>query len=171
MNYEMTPAAQLLATHCAACARPLVDAVSVEIGLGPTCRKKYGYDARASELEGDARTEANRLVYAIAARQSGLEVAEAVVRLRALGFEKLADCITTRCETVRIVERLGSLEISAPYNAEATIAWRSIKGRLFDRELKINVVPATEKRAVWDLLKKHYTGAIAIGPKGAFIVA
>lgn len=42
-NYENAPATQMVATKCACCAKPLVDAVSVETGVGPDCRKKHGY--------------------------------------------------------------------------------------------------------------------------------
>ena len=47
MSYENAPATRMLATHCAACGRPLVDATSVETGMGPVCRERYGYDARS----------------------------------------------------------------------------------------------------------------------------
>jgi hypothetical protein len=33
-----------LATKCGCCGRRLSDTLSQEIGMGPTCRKKYGYD-------------------------------------------------------------------------------------------------------------------------------
>ena len=41
-GYETAPATLLVATHCACCARPLVDAVSVERGCGPDCSRRYG---------------------------------------------------------------------------------------------------------------------------------
>lgn len=52
MSYEAAPATRMLATHCAACARPLVDAKSVETGMGPDCRKRHGFNLAVSE---DAR--------------------------------------------------------------------------------------------------------------------
>lgn len=48
MGYENAPATKLLATHCCCCARPLVDAKSVELGIGPECRKRHGF-AEAQE--------------------------------------------------------------------------------------------------------------------------
>lgn len=45
MSYESAPATKMLATHCACCARPLVDAVSVEAGVGPECRRRHGFEA------------------------------------------------------------------------------------------------------------------------------
>ena len=43
MSYENAPATKMLAAYCACCARPLVDAESVETGMGPVCRKSHGY--------------------------------------------------------------------------------------------------------------------------------
>lgn len=45
MGYEEAPATEMMASHCLLCGRPLVDAVSVETGIGPVCREKYGYGA------------------------------------------------------------------------------------------------------------------------------
>ena len=42
-GYESAPATSLVATNCACCGHPLLDAVSVEAGVGPECRKRYGY--------------------------------------------------------------------------------------------------------------------------------
>lgn len=49
-TYENAPATKLLATNCACCGRALVDAVSVETGVGPDCREMHGY----AEAQGDA---------------------------------------------------------------------------------------------------------------------
>jgi hypothetical protein len=54
MSYESAPATKLLATHCACCSRPLVDAVSVETGIGPDCRKKHGYTQAQAEPNWEA---------------------------------------------------------------------------------------------------------------------
>lgn len=43
MSYESAPATILLATRCACCGRELLDAESVEKGMGPTCRRKHGF--------------------------------------------------------------------------------------------------------------------------------
>jgi hypothetical protein len=45
MSYESAPATKMLATQCACCGRALVDAASIEAGMGPTCRKQHGYAA------------------------------------------------------------------------------------------------------------------------------
>jgi len=63
MSYETAPATILLATRCCVCNRPLVDAVSVELGIGPDCREKYGYNV---DVEPEAREAANKLVHRVA---------------------------------------------------------------------------------------------------------
>lgn len=50
-GYENAPATKLLATHCCMCSRPLVDAESVEAGIGPDCRKKHGYTKPDREVD------------------------------------------------------------------------------------------------------------------------
>lgn len=68
-DYANAPACRILATHCCVCSRPLLDSVSVEMGIGPDCRKRLmGKDQGHSE---EARTEANRIVYALALVISG----------------------------------------------------------------------------------------------------
>ena len=57
MSYESAPATRMIATDCACCGRPLLDSDSVELGIGPICRKRHGYfDA----IDPDFRQEANR---------------------------------------------------------------------------------------------------------------
>jgi hypothetical protein len=94
MSHENAPATKLLATACACCGRDLVDAVSVETGIGPECRKKYAIDTDVSEA---ARQEANALVYSVAQKGIGIRKAQAAFeRLAELGFVVLAERIAKR---------------------------------------------------------------------------
>lgn len=143
-GYENSPACLLLATHCACCGRALVDAKSVETGVGPECRKRHGYataegspdwvvalaalasaaeaDARLGELAfkvvgmmDDTRKAANLVMHRIAAAQTGEGVGHLVTALRALGYRKMAE---------RTADRLGSVlvEIDAATGAYAVFA-------------------------------------------------
>lgn len=167
MSYENAPATRLVATHCAVCARPLVDAPSVESGIGPVCREKYGLNVDMAE---DVRREANRLVYQIAAHQKGISVAQAVGRLRELGLEKLASRIAERAADIVIEEDGEDLVVRAPYLPEAIPAFRGIRGRRWDKEAKANRVPARARRELWLLLQRFYSGSVGVGPKGGFEV-
>lgn len=99
MSCVNAPQTELVATHCAACGRPLVDSVSVEVGMGPDCRKRLMMDVDVPE---DARKEANRIVYEIAVIQKGIKVGTLTDKLRSLGFEKLADRIDKRVKSISI---------------------------------------------------------------------
>lgn len=92
-NYENAPATKLLATNCACCGRALVDAASVDAGMGPDCRAKYSF------VDGPdvARVEANEIVFQLA--RGGLSRCEArpmFDRLAALGFVVLAERVAKR---------------------------------------------------------------------------
>lgn len=44
MPQDLADVAQILATHCCVCGRDLRDAKSVELGIGPVCRRRYLQD-------------------------------------------------------------------------------------------------------------------------------
>jgi hypothetical protein len=165
MSYETSPACQMLATHCAVCARPLVDAKSVELGIGPDCRRKYGFDIPCSE---ESRVAANKLVYTIAAQQDGEGVYAAILDLRALGFERLAWRIAERVVPVQIFVEGESIFVRGPYSAEAVMIMRGVPGRRWVKDRKMNSFPANQRPALFAALCRAYPGATAIGPKGIF---
>ncbi len=170
-GYENAPATRMLATNCACCARPLCDSVSVESGIGPDCRRKHGYNL---DVPPAVRDEANQLVHDVAVQQEGLAVAQAVARLRELGFERLAAVIAKRACRVRIREgehegRAGVF-VASPYSEDATAGFRAISGRRWVSESKENFFPAHERRRLWIVLARAYRGETAIGPKGPFVL-
>lgn len=166
MSYETAPATTLLATNCAACSRPLVDATSVETGMGPECRRRHGYtrpdvevDAanviviaqltkllpevyeavvRAAQDTGSTRKVANILVHRIACEQDGAHVLCMINALRCVGFYKLADRLTSRVATITIEIDGSELVIKAPYSETAVDVLRRVPGRRWDREAKVN---------------------------------
>lgn len=169
-SYENAPATLLLATHCAACARPLVDSVSVEAGMGPVCRQRYGVAEGASDADREA---ANKIVHEIARLQSGDRVVELVGELRALGFAVLADRVTKRlagCPVVEIEREGSTLVVKTPYREEALVDFRAIPGRRWDRDRKVNTFPASSAVCLYEVLKVHFHGETATGPKGLFII-
>ncbi len=125
MGYENSPALALVATQCALCGRPLLDAESVECGMGPTCRARHGAGEplrspdlreaaalalllpddlrdRAHELWlfGSPRELANWAVSRVAALHGVRDSAEAIDRLvlvvAAAGFVRLAGVLAER---------------------------------------------------------------------------
>lgn len=114
-GYEEAPGTELVATHCAICGRPLLEADSVQCGIGPICRKRYGYDVVTIEpnleralkllrvLKMGAlevtdpevrRVLTNRLIYRIAARDP--QAARLCALVDALGYSKIARKIAPR---------------------------------------------------------------------------
>lgn len=158
-------AVKLVATNCAICARPLRDSVSVEAGIGPECRRKYGYNLKVAEK---VRAEANRLVHEVAIRQSGPEVLAAAARLRTLGFDKLAEAISRPRADIVITQDAEGVFLNAPYSEAATAAFRSIPGRRWIGEEKVNRFPLSAKRRLLDVLRTYYPGQWVAGPRGVF---
>lgn len=116
MSYLASPAVALLASQCACCARDLVDATSIETGIGPVCREKHGYGTAEGPCDmaaalvaigstipvdevaawGDAHRAANALVYRIAVDQRGAAVEAWTRAIGLLGYTTLAERIAVR---------------------------------------------------------------------------
>lgn len=101
MSYENAKATGLIATHCVCCGRPLLDAESVELGIGPVCREKHGYN---EGITGDARRKANALVHEAAAVQgtNAGRVVEIAVEIGKLGLGKLSGIILARFVEIHV---------------------------------------------------------------------
>lgn len=173
-GYENAPATLLLATNCAVCGRALVDAKSVEIGMGPDCRRKHGYEVEVSE---EARREANKLVQIVAlavSHQPGsvaLAVITTVPRLQELGFTQLAEVLGDRASVIKVEEQAdGRISLATPYSQEVVDAQRAIPGRRWDKVGKVNTFPGSSRGEVWALLRRLFAGQLGKGPKGLFIV-
>lgn len=166
-GYENAPATKMLATQCCVCARPLVDAKSVELGIGPDCRKKYGFDLGVPEA---ARIEANKVVYEIACVQEGAVVIEGCAKLRGLGFTTLAAKIEARLAVVEVEEANGTLTVKTPYDPVFVDAVRKIPGRKWDKAKKVNTCPVGAKLALWAVLRSCFPNKVGRSAKGAFII-
>src|SRR3954471_11004952 len=118
MSYENAPATKLLATHCILCGLPLVDAISVETGIGPICREKAGYGEIQASPED--HKQANAYVHQLA--RSGATFADlllGVAGLRILGFTRLAGLIVKRKAVVKMTNSGGGMiEIDTPYHPD-----------------------------------------------------
>jgi hypothetical protein len=158
----------MVATCCAVCSHPLVDAKSVEVGLGPDCRRKYGYNAAMPE---EARAEANKVVYHIALAQDGPYVVEGCNRLRELGFVKLADRILKRTAPVSVAVEGDRLVVSAAYDPAWVEAMRGVPGRRWDRERKVNTVPMSARASLEALVVRMFPGRVTVWPEGARLAA
>ncbi len=183
-DYTQAPATRILATHCCACGLPLLDAESVEQGIGPTCRKKLL--GRSQGRSDAARVEANQIGHRLALAISGggsVALGQALVapdaqaqtrtqidRLRDLGFDKLADKLAVAWMPIRIEETDGVLAVKTPFREESLAMTRAIAGRNWDGARKVNVYPTSSRDALWRMLCRYYPGVAGIGPDGPFAV-
>jgi len=188
MSHENALSTKMLASRCCICSRSLCDAVSVELGIGPVCRKRHGYNIDTDET---SRKRANVLVHLCAVSLHDEDARRAACsELYLLGFVLLAQRIEFRGKDAPsnfdvMIEEFAlpaanvngreypardGLLVRLPYCEEAIRAFRAIRGRVFVREEKAEFVPASAKRPLFALLKRYHAGASVHGPKGAFVV-
>lgn len=195
MGYENAPATALVATDCACCGRPLVDAVSVETGIGPVCRAKHGYsDAQAPahwgnaavalrahpELQAvisarapEARDAANAIVHRIACEQGSPAVPSMIAAVYSLGFQTLALRIAGNLTAAIRVTRdsNGLLAVKAPFSEAFNMHVRRCRGQRWDGARKVRTVPASERAALWGALKASYpAGTIVAGENSVAVL-
>lgn len=192
MSYETAPSTILLATHCAACARPLRDADSVEAGMGPDCREKYGYACAQGEPDwakvdlllielandhapalqahyGNAHKMANVAVN-LAARMQRSERGTIVELIAALGFEKLSRKLADAAGEVVEIKRAGDVfDVVTPYRATFVGDLKAARiGARWNPERKVWNVPTDDRarKALWNVIRANFVGTFLSSDKG-----
>lgn len=172
-NYENAPATKILATNCCCCGKPLVDAASVELGIGPVCRKKY---YAGVEVDDAARVKANAIIYALAAAVTAGATVEDFDRckeLAALGFERIAQIFTLRVVAVTVEERDGQYYVRNPYSPDFNYdAWTKtrygvkvpVEGAPTKRKVFhwVYTADAYARTKIWRAIVKHFDGQLAL---------
>jgi hypothetical protein len=188
MGYEDSTACKVLATHCCCCGKPLVDAVSIQRGVGPVCAKKYGYDL---DVPAHVRDRANQIIYRLALDVSQdavtLESLKLAEELAELGFDKIAHIFSTKLGAGVVIELREDDEtgesryfvktpFSKAFNAASWTPGR--KGMKIPVEGKKKpewwwTFPTTKpaRRALFKALLETFPGLLALGPEGAFEIA
>jgi len=197
MSYETAPATILLASRCACCSRPLCDAISVETGVGPECRRKHGFNGAQGEPDWTAamlaldgviavaevnptmtpRESVNVLVHRVACRSTA-RVDGAVLAMtdaiRALGFVSLANKIVEHGAGKVEVHAVGDrLAVTTPFNAAFVAALKTARvGARWDGASKAWTVPAdsTARKALWGALRGSFAGALLVSDTGTTTV-
>lgn len=177
-SYLNAPQTLMLATHCACCGRPLCDAHSVEVGIGPECRSRLGLD---TEMSDDVRKLCNQLtraasLYAQQGRVS--EVRKCAQAIRVIGLTELAARIDERFVDAEkkakiFVSRINDkLYVRTPFrrgsSKEFVAAWRAIPGRRWDSARVANELPLTSRPALWKLLLEFFPGEYGESDEGVF---
>ncbi len=193
MSYLNDPTTHQLATHCVVCSRKLRDAKSVELGIGPICRKKLNHADWG--LDDEAQATANKLIHkaGIAARAEDFETVLTVAdELADLGLATTADVLRTKFIKIRLErdsdvqvygwsrERGGYaiegqtrdvIKVFTPYSPEFNAERKRM--RLRARPVKEGKVfywefGADQGGDVLELLSRVFPGRTAMGPKGPF---
>jgi hypothetical protein len=174
MGYENAPQTHLLATHCMLCGKELCDAVSVEVGIGPVCRKRAGY----AEGPEEHRKAANKLIHFVAVSKDNEARIEAMNKLLGLGFTGVVKAMLRAVATVKIAmtdenhpHGAGRYAVKTPYDPAVVAAMRHVPGRRWDKDGKVNTFPTTSRHKLWEVFQIHYHNAIGVSPKGIFRVA
>lgn len=182
-NYVESPVCNMVATNCACCGRPLVDAKSVEFGIGPICRGKYSMTEPDGELKldlaqvlldqliedhgfertfglDDRQNAVNKLAYWAACHQGEKMAAIVAQVIHALGYVKFAEKIADHAGAAPVTGTLSDdglhVFVVAPYRSEALDAWRNIPGRRWMGNDQGNRIPVTSLPQVRDLVAKYY---------------
>lgn len=190
-NYENSVQCKLVAVNCAVCARPLVDDISVETGVGPTCRKRHGYAEAQGEpnwpaveetlqvmvadapiMEALAKRQQQRLgnliVHRIAVHQQGGVVPALIGALADLGFTKFSNILAKRVTTVEIGFEGDLITFRTPYEDDAIKALKDLRWKhriRWDAQRKLNTIPVVNKPILWAWLRAHYAGHLGIVEK------
>ncbi len=175
MGYENAPATKLVATHCCVCGRALLDAVSVQRGIGSICAENGGLDIPSVLVE--TRSAANQIVHAIACEPTPAVAVPGCLKLRALGFGVLADVIMKRVcnQLTGIVVCIDHAQpdpdyaVVWPYRPEVTQDKRAYGGH-WDPVRHVNVWSRARRGDLWAFLQKWFSGVEATGPNGRFVV-
>ena len=198
MSYLNAKSTQLLASHCFVCGRALCDAKSVELGIGPVCRKKY----TGGDISEEARTEANQLIYTASALYGEGATADDIEdvfkiadRLVFLGLPMLAERMAFRFVGIRLEVE----EDVAEYRWNRNTRSEELTGREgvvvnvftpFDRDFSNDLkrtmnykrpirdkargfhwqVRRSDSRVLLGVLARHFAGRWAYGDKGVFQV-
>ena len=105
-GYENNKNTKRLATDCCVCGRALRDSKSVETGIGPICRKKYGFDARYSKLTPAQQAAVNSMIHkaGVACEAGDIKlVLELADEIEKNGFDFVATRVRTRFVKIRIM--------------------------------------------------------------------
>lgn len=168
MSYEDAKSTKMLATHCFACRRSLRDSLSVEIGMGPVCRRKAGYDQVGCSLE--ERQRANALIHKLALNQEDTAIVkQCCMELMALKFRGVAEIVASRLGVV-VEEKDDRFVVKTPFSWDWVKAIRPVPGRKFNGKDKTNSFPLEQKNRVYASLCQIFPGTVGMGPKGFFVV-
>lgn len=162
---ETTPA-----ENCCMCGRGFTDPDSIALGIGPVCRRKVNWRTMWAEADTETRVAVVGLVNQVAHAPRDFEtVAVMADAIADLGFSKLADRIIARFATIKLSAEEGGWIVRTPYmDSLAFFDFMLISKRAPRRRGRF--VPRQFATDLLAFLRKHFSGCVADGPKGAFVL-
>lgn len=173
------------ARYDVASARGPADPVALRAALeAAEAADPVGLTGLVTRIEGELATRGERrasnvLVHLIAMIQTGAPVAHLVTAVAALGYGAQAERIGERLGHVRVTQEGDLLVARLPYDPALIDAIRGIPGRRLEerqdagkrRKYKVNLIPATQARALWAALKTRLpAGSLVLGVKGYRVI-
>lgn len=176
-GYENAPSTRMLFQKCLVCGRPLRDAVSVEFGIGPTCRARCGIDTSDKSPE---RQACNKLIHAASVcvlQNDFTNLPQIIGEMHHLGFAKVAGVVSERFVPVEIWETeqagLPVFRVKVPFLLGFGACVRmSCQGCFWVRQDKVYQMPlnGTNRVALWRCLMQHFPKKVGYGKKGIFVI-
>jgi len=124
-DHTKSPVYNMVPTHCSCCRRPLVDATSVEFGVGPICRNKYGYeDAHPVTPDIDAA------MTAVMGKFSDLAFAGRVMKAVKADDSRKAANLLNCLMAVSLKKKVSEADIMLGTEALATLGYTTLASRV-----------------------------------------
>jgi len=189
-SYINATATKFIATHCAVCGKALVDADSVQMAIGPECRKRHGHGVQTctpdwfaartilanfgaelgapetlltDETPAVAHAVANVLLHRFAENfRSARWVPDALV---ALGYDKLAARAAKRARVkLGAVTNPAATTVPAEVRIDSRVDRWTFKGRTYSREVLAVATPFNEAfiGAVRAIAGRRWDGAAKV---------
>ena len=197
MSYLDNPNTKRMATRCILCSTPLGCPKSVELGIGPHCRKKPGYRDDFKAIDADTKKKAGKLIHVAgcAYEDNDIETVLGVsTELETMGLPNLSYIIRKRFVEV-VIERENDVpvykwqkgqgetltdqkrnvvKVTTPYNQSFNQKRRKYVGGQH-RPVKVGKdfhweFDASQALQVLHLLSVCFPGKKALGDNGIFVI-
>lgn len=155
--------ARLLKQRCIACGKPVVEAQSVEAGMGPVCRKRYAWEG----LPADSRELLNNVLTELSFDPTIDNVCRAIGTAQRVGADRLEKLLIARFVDVEVVETNDKFyTIRFDYHEGMILRLRKAPGAFFNRKQKVWWVPQVNRHFLWVAICENYPGRLCKSAKG-----